>query len=533
VTTRKPNGTASAFRFQTCQSIFVTELVTLSQADAMRLSARSLVTFGSIFFKKTFRQTSPQFHHDLSELLLTPGNRLVGAKIFRGGAKTSLCRVNLAFRAAWAIGNTGMIVGENSTHAQRSIRWLKKQVKFNSLFSQTFGLREGSKWADDWIEIVNEKIGPQHGAPTTYTLVALGVTGATRGLNIDDYRPDFILCDDICGNENTATVEARKKTEEVFFGDLLKSLAPETESPIAQLAMLQTPINEYDIISKAEKDPSFRVLNVSCFGPDGQSAWPKRWSTDTLLADKAAHIKRKQFHLWMREMEVKIVKSEETSFDINWAQDYTVYPDNTQFIISVDPAPFDIEQVEATEKQDWLVVSAVGFSPVIGAPREEDTWIDKQHSAKNEKPDVTVNKIFEMCRLYNTREVVIESVAYQKVLAWLVEREMEVRRQYLTIHQFTDKRAKYDRITQAYIAIGPYGRLHVRSSCDQFLTEFGGYGVGYKGHDDHLDSPSIAIAWRKRRLLSDKDLEGEFTRLREEDEPEDVAEEQGNYLSCP
>jgi hypothetical protein len=426
-----------------------------------------------------------------------------------------------------------MIVGNNSTHAQRSIRWLKKQIKFNHIYYQTFGLREGSKWADDWIEIVNERIGPVHGAPTTYTFVALGITGATRGLNIDDYRPDFILCDDICDNENTATAEQRKKTDETFFGDLMKSLAPESESPVAQLALMQTPINEFDLISQAERDPTFKVLKISCFGPDGQSAWPQRWSTESLKADKEAHITGKRFHLWMREMEVTIVKAEATSFDLDWPQPYTVYPDNARFVISVDPAPFDPRVKEDDPKKDWQVISAVGFSPVIGEPREEDVWVDKQHGAKNEEPDKTINKIFEFCKLYNTREVVIEGVAYQKTLAWFLEKEMEARRFYLVVHLFQERRSKFDRITQTYLAIGPYGRLHVRSECDQFLTEFGGYGVGYTGHDDHLDSPSIAIAWRKRRLLPDKDLEGEFKRLRDEDGPEEDEQDEGSYLSCP
>lgn len=507
------------------------ELLNLTPEDAIRLSAKSLVAFGKLFFPRTARQESPKFHHDLSDILLTPGNRLIGVEIFRGGAKTSQCRIYSAFKPAFAIGNTGMIIGDNSTHAERSIRWLKKQIEFNKPLTQTFGLRKGSKWTDNWIEIVNERIGPQHGAPTVYTYVAMGITGGTRGLNIDDYRPDFILVDDGCNNENVATPEGREKVNDTLFGDLQKSLAPETEAPLAQMVIVQTPINAYDAISQAEHDPSFKFLKVGCFDAAGQSSWPTRWSTETLLKDKAAHIKRRQLHLWMREMEVTIIQAEKCSFDSEWPVDFTVVPDGIEYVISIDPAPVDIDKKpgEVSEDRDYLVVSVVGFF-------KDDVYLETQHSAKNEDPDETADAVFRFSKLYNTRNVVVEAVAYQKTLAWLIEKESKERKHYLVIELFKDRRSKYDRITQAFLTVGPYGRLHVRSGCVQFLTEFGSYGVGYKGHDDHLDSCSIAICSRTKVLQSDAVLEGEYRRLREEDEGrllEDKQIDEEVFQSCP
>jgi hypothetical protein len=231
-------------------------------------------------------------------------------------------------------------------------------------------------------------------------------------------------------------------------------------------------------------------------------------------------------------MEVKVIQAETCSFAQEWPQDFTVVPDDTQYVISVDPAPFDIEKTpsDVTEEQDWLVVSVVGF-------HKEDVFLETQHSARNENPDQTVNWIFEFSRRYGTRTVIIEVVAYQKTLAWLVDKEAEKRKHYLIIEQFKDKRSKYDRITQAILLIGPYGHLYVRASCSQFLTEYGAYGVGYRGHDDHLDSFSIAVAWMKRLLRSDEAIEAEYRRLRDEDdgrflEDKEKKTEEG-FQSCP
>lgn len=513
-----------------------TDVIHLSLEDAIRKSAESLVIFGHTFLGRSFRQTSPTFHYDMSDDLLTPGNRLVAFKVFRGGAKTSIARAHAAFKPAYGLGNVGMIVSHDAAHAYRTSRWLMKQVEYNKLYANTFGLRKGSKWTPEWFEIINTKLD------LVYSYVAMGITGSIRGVNLDDFRPDYILCDDILDPENVATVEQRKKVEDAFFGGLLRSLSPASESPLAQMVLLQTPLDQADVISRAEQDDRFKCRTYGCFDAAGQSRWPERWSTDELLKEKAAYIKARQLYIWMREMECQIISAEKCSFSLDWFVDFTVVPDGIEYVISIDPAPVDIDNPGEDLDRDSLVVTVVGFTSSHIANGAVDVWVEAQHSAKNEAPDETANAVFDFSRTYNTRTVIIEWVAYQRTLAWFIQEEMKRRRHWLTIEKFEDRRKKTDRIVQTILAVGPYGRLHVRAACVQLLTEAAAFGVGYAGHDDHLDSLSIALAWKKLgALLADDAIEGEFRRLREEDRAlthkreEDVEEEvrESGYQSCP
>lgn len=127
-------------------------LVEVSPREAVELGAESLTAYGHLFFPRTFRQDSPEFHEEMGQLLYSP-TRYNAFKVFRGGAKTSLLRVYTSQRVAYAISRTIMYVSVSQPHAIMNLRWLKRQVKWNHSWRETFKLRPGDKWTDEWLEI--------------------------------------------------------------------------------------------------------------------------------------------------------------------------------------------------------------------------------------------------------------------------------------------------------------------------------------------------------------------------------------------
>lgn len=467
----------------------------LDLQQTILLSARDVPTFGQIWFPKTLRQASPLMHYDMSDVLQNVDNRLVGFKIFRDGAKTTLARVYTAKRIAFCLSRTIMLVNINSTKAQQSLRWLKRQIDFNRPFAAAFGLRRGDKWSDDWITIINSQ-------GETVNVVAMGITGGLRGLNIDDYRPDFIFCDDISDAENTATEEQRKKAQEALFAQLVRSLAPRSESPLSQLVLAQTPINEFDLISQAEKDSQWKVVSYSCFGPDGQSCWPARRTTEELLAEKAGYIKRNQLAMWLAEMEVTLVSSESKAFVPSWLRTWQIYPEEGQTVIVCDPASSE------EKTADYFAIAVLRF---VG-PK---CYLLDYHLERGLMPDAACDKIFAYHAMYGAREVVVETVAYQRILKWYLEGQIRARRVFLNVHSYDDKRNKHDRMVQAITMVAPYGNLMVNDKHQEFFEVFTLYGPGYGGKVDLLDAVSIGISWRFARGTTSADIEGEFQRLRE------------------
>ena len=263
-------------------------------SEAVQLAAIDTDFYGRFFFPQTIRQKSPPFHALMDAKLEGP-SRKVSFMVFRDGAKTTKLRIFLSKRIAYAISRTILIVGKSQDHSRRTVEWLMSKVEYNSLWANTFALRKGKKWTSEEIEIF-------HGTDDVpIRVIALGITGSTRGINVDDYRPDLIVIDDPCDEENTATPEQRQKTEDLLLGSLNNSLAPASEFPRAKIVLLQTLLHPEDVISKCDADPSWDSVRISVFREDGTSSWPDRYPTKDLLREKEGYIARGKLPLWMRD----------------------------------------------------------------------------------------------------------------------------------------------------------------------------------------------------------------------------------------
>lgn len=480
----------------------MTDVTTIAPPEAIRLGALSLRWYGKLFFPSTYRQDSPGFHDDVGAALYNPAYRHVAFKIFRGGAKTTILRVFTSQRVAYAVSRTILFVSLSQAHSMHSTRWLKRQFLYNHRWRETFNLRQGSKWTDEILEFY-------HGTEEVpITVIALGITGQIRGVNIDDYRPDLIVVDDPCDLENTSTPEQRAKTDELMFGALEKSLAPWTEAPLAKMALLQTPQNEDDVIEKCSRDPEWHTVTYGCFDENGRSRWEARFPTEVLQKEKMAHIHRNQLALWMREMECKLVKSERKSFNIQWLRYWDVLPDNMVVIVPIDPASSD------EPKADKQAAAALGFSNLkLDTGRSiMRVFLLEYRIVRGDMPDELCNWLFDVIMRWHPRKLVVEKVAYQRVLAWIIEREMRARRIWIPVERWpekgTERRSKADRIIQsfAHSGLAPYGNFYCRKEHTEFIQQFVDFAPDVEGEDDLIDCIAIGLA----SMNIDEFIEGEY-----------------------
>ena len=470
----------------------------ISPKEAVNLGATSLTMYGKLFFPKTFRQDSPKFHDDVGRALYAPENRQVAIEVFRDGAKTTLLRTFTSQRVAYAISRTILFVSASQGHSILSIRWIKRQVEFNKIWANTFRLRKGSKWSDDVIEVWNDTIG----APIT--IMALGITGQLRGFNIDDHRPDLIICDDSSTDEMTATAEQRKKYEDIFFGALINSLAPSSECPEAKAVLLDTPKSKFDLIETCMGDPAWVGLRFGVFDAQGESRWPTRYPTDELRKAKESYILKGRLPLWMKEKECKIIAEELASFRVANLRYWELLPEQMTRILAIDPASSD------DKKADDNVVAVLGFY-------RDDVYIIDYVAATGQDPEMVTKTVFEFMRLYRPLGVVVESIGYQRVLAWYLEKAMREQRMFLPVYKIQDKRSKPDRIVQALSETSAFGRLLCRAAHTKFIEQFTEYSPTFGGHDDVLDAVAMGVTWATNQHVSEW-LEGEFTEVDDADD---------------
>jgi len=459
-----------------------------SLPELVRLAATDSIFFSHTFFPRTARVRTPEFHRDIWDGLDNPLYRYFAAMVFRDAAKTSLSRIYAAKRISYFLSRTILFVGKGEDHAARSVEWILNQVERNRLWRDTFGLRPGKKWTRTEAEIIHGVETEAQGHEVGTRVLAVGMTGQTRGINIEDHRPDLILVDDPCDLENTATPDARQKTAEQFFGAIYQSLVSSEEAPLAKLALLQTPLNAEDLVMTVIKDPLWHGVTYGCFDEKGESRWPERKPTKMLLEEKAGFAARRQSSIWYREMECTIVAPEEAAFDAGWLQTFTTAPEGGVSVIAIDPVPppSEIEIKKGLRGKDEEVLAAV--------KRVGDDYyvLDYRHN-KGHTPEWTTAEFFSLALSTTPRpmRVVVEAVAYQRTLAWILRQAMSTQRQFFPVEEVVDKRKKFDRIVDTLSGIAAAGHLHVRPSQVELIDQFRSYPD--VAHDDIIEAVAMAI----------------------------------------
>jgi len=440
------------------------EIVTLGATDGD--------LYGHAFFPKTFRSVWGEMHHKVWASLLT-GNRYVAIQAFRGSGKTTLTRTYVSHRIAYGLAHTIMFTSASQSHAIRSLDWLKRQVLFNRRWADTFKLKKGSKWTEDECEII-------HGVDEySIRVVAVGMTGQIRGLNIDDHRPDLIVCDDPQSEETANTPEQREKLENLFFGSLAKTLCSPLENPHAKMVFLQTPLHREDLISKAAKDPQWVSETYGCFDEQGESRWPAVFPTELLRKEREAHIARNQLPLWLREMECKLVDAESAAFRSDWLNYYDVLPEEMQVVMGIDPACSDAKDA------DFQVIAVIGI-------HKGSVYLLEYVAKQGQNPEDFMAEFFRLTLKWQPISAVVETVAYQKTLAFYLKREMLRRGIFVPISEYKDRRSKFARITQAFSGRASMGHFFVRKEHSDFITQFIDYPE--VSHDDLLDAVAMAMS---------------------------------------
>jgi hypothetical protein len=476
----------------------VEALHAISPKEAVAIGATSLTRYGRLFFPKTFRQASPKFHDDIGAVFDNTVDRNVAIEVFRDGAKTTLVRPLISRRVAYGISRTILVVSASQGHSILTLRWIKRQVEHNRLWAETFGLKKGSKWSDDHVEIHHKAFDEP------ITILALGITGQLRGYNIDDHRPDLIICDDTSTDEAANSAGQRAKETNLVFGALLNSLAPASEAPDAKAIILDTPKSKFDLIEGCEKDPEWKFLRFGILDENDESRWPQRYPTAEVLKQKEAAIRVGRLAMWMREKACKIISTELASFKFENLVFWDTLPERCTYVITIDPASSD------TATADDNVVAVLAFF-------KDAVYIVDYKAATGQDPEMVKATVFEFARRFRPIGIIVESVAYQRVLAWYLEKAMREQRVYLPVYKIQDRRSKPDRIIQALGETSGYQRLHCLSTQTKFVEQFTEYSPLVDMHDDVLDAVSMGITWAEKQGLEEW-LEGEYKQVEDEDD---------------
>ena len=436
------------------------------------VSKESLVAFRTYLLPSRGDVAPMPAHHRWSDIILH-GTRNYAIQAFRESAKSQIAlRANLLHALTFPQENRSFLVIIRSTTELASSLLKETSREWQSrpdLMAQADGM-------PDIIEDSGRTLQVRYPNGQQVRIMAFGKGGAIRGLSWGAKRPDLIVCDDVQDIEDVASESVCKSDWAWFMSDIY-FLGHESRifligNNLGERSIIERLINEkdawgFDVERLPKIDKEFK-----------KSAWPARYSVESILKQKEAFAQKGMADIWYREMLCECRSPEQQRFKRSMFRYYdprTLRAEDLSVYMTIDLA------TSKADSADYSVCCVMGVN-------KEGQWFILDVWYGRVTPDEHMDEIFNMVSKWNPLKVGIEKVAYQDAMRIFLEKEMPRRNIFFSMVPLTARERKETRIDvlQPRFAVGsvwfPVGA--------GFLQELEGELLAFPSgaHDDLIDA---------------------------------------------
>lgn len=448
---------------------------------AARLAASrdSLVAFRSALLASPGDVAPMAAHHRWSDVILY-GDKNFAVEAFRESAKTQIAlRANLLHALTFPAPERSFIVIIRATKdlAAALLRETSREWQARpELMMQADGL-------PDIVEDSGNAFQARYRSGRQVRIVAFGKGGSIRGLSWGAKRPDLIVCDDIQDLDDV-TSEAVCESDWRWFMSDIYFLGHES-----RIFMIGNNLGERSIIERMIADADvwgFETERVPKMAQDEagewHSAWPARYSLESILAQKEAFARKGMADVWYREMLCQARSPEQQRFRREMFRYYdarTLRRDELSVYMTVDLAS------SKADGADYSTCVVMGVTPE-GMWQVLDCWYGRVTPVEH------MDEIFRLVQKWRPISVGIEKVQYQAAMLAFLQKEMPRRNIFFNVVPLIAGAKKEQRIDvlQPRFAVGsvwfPVGAAWLQEMEGELLA----FPTGQ--HDDLIDALAYA-----------------------------------------
>lgn len=435
------------------------ELTQLTSLKRREVCEHNLELFVDTYLKHLSYKKRPQFHSDIIE---TISDESVTRSLFiapRGFAKSTLCsRFFPLWMAVYGKKQDIFLISATIPLAKENLRIIRNELEGNEKLIEDFGELQSDKWTEEHLVLTNNVI----------------IRAKGQGFQIRGFRPDMIICDDLESDSVIYSKEQRDKLENWFFRTLLPTLKPDQN-----LIYIGTKLHQFALISKLQKKPEFKS-NLYRALVNGKSIWEDMWPTAELLK------RRKDFGEYAFQAE---------------------YQNNPLSLTEQPIKPHFIEGVKAEGKK---VLRCMSIDPAISEKESADfraiQIMDKTEDGKFKEVltitgrwgiDEQVEKVLDNYIIYKPDRVLLEEVAFQKVMRKLIIDKSRERNIYIPITRAElgvgDNKRPKDKMTRLLQVIHLFEQKLVQIDNEETKQELLSFPFG--DYDDRVDVTVFNLQW--------------------------------------
>lgn len=293
---------------------------------------------------------------------------------------------------------------------------IKSHLTKNEYLKELYGDLgfEAPEWSQDRITI--NRTDTNIKGPTVW---ASGIES-----NLVGSHPDLIIMDDLMTRDNTNTREAIEKII-LRYKDALDLLEPG-----GQLIVIGTRWVESDLYSwLMDKDlaihKSYDMMVKRAYtgdlitGENFQALWPAKFDQKELQTRQ----REKGWYEFSAQYLNDPVPEEDADFKREWFQYYNweeMRGQTAKSVMSIDPAISLDKDADYTAIGVWAIDQ---FGNIFNRDLARGHW----------KPNSIIDAIFALNELWHPETILLETIAYQKALAYSLRDEMQRRKRFLPI----------------------------------------------------------------------------------------------------
>lgn len=357
---------------------------------------------------------TPLMHYFLVDEFLTKHRKCV-AEMFRGSAKTTTMshKMPLYVASMGRLPNFGKVKNAvliSDTFEQADVQLQSCLAYYNS-----------SDMLQQFLTLEKRKEGMLlfcNSAGDRFHISARGAGQSFRGTNFEGQRPQWIIGDDLQGDEILTSKDAASKLIKWWVGTVLQAV----DISRFKITVIGTPMVENDLISSLMRSPEynkvrFPVANTFSTNPELlRSNWADRFTPEKIISaykDAKALGAEAEF---FRELFLEINNEETQVFRREWIRrfkflDVAKEKQKYNFFTSMDLA------VSFRERSDRTVVMTIAVD-------SQNRWFVVDLAMGKYNPSEAIDLLFKQVRRWRPIEVRTEKAALQQVLGHFIEERM-------------------------------------------------------------------------------------------------------------
>lgn len=194
---------------------------------------------------------------------------------------------------------------------------IRMELEENDLLREIYGDQvTAEKWTDKKFVLANGVV-----------FSAIGAGQSIRGINYRNVRPDYILIDDLYGEDDINNIESTSKKNDWFWGSLYKARAIGRRTSVH---LQGTAINSEDMLEGFKNNPKWRTKTfrqVKDFGK-GIVLWEALQTFKQVIAEKEGGIPAT---IWARECQNERKDDSQSIVKRSWLEGWEYDPEGLTF----------------------------------------------------------------------------------------------------------------------------------------------------------------------------------------------------------